>query len=476
MRRAFVGLLAILGCEGTIGPPSVEAQRDASCRSDDDCGSGVCLVEAGGAVCRSTCETSATCSDGRVCGVVDAPRGVVRLACRDDVAETDRGVCAGPEDCATGLCFESRCTEPCWVCPVGEACLPARVETAFGETELPVCQPRLAAAALSLGPVATSSAGRSAVQSFDVPPGTGGVVVIVRDDEGGRVAVTRLEGPDGAVLVDRLQDGPDVNPMSPYIEVASLLLPSSDLVFPSPGTWRFEVGTFDPARFDELVPVEGEVDRVDVVFEPESEAGGALDLHLGLADAFGLTATTATRSPFVRELLAQVEVSLFGPAGIEQGELQVSVLDPSHDRVEDGDETRGLCRSMTRPGPHGTTANVFLVDDLVYTSGHSGGTPGPPGVFQTAASCIVAERLRSGRDTGILVAHELGHYLGLRHTTELDGTADPIADTPQCPSQTDVRDCPDYRNLMFPRFPLDPSLSLTEGQIRVIRNNPILYE
>jgi hypothetical protein len=129
-----------------------------------------------------------------------------------------------------------------------------------------------------------------------------------------------------------------------------------------------------------------------------------------------------------------------------------------------------------RARPHGTNLNLMLVEDLAYTSGHAGGTPGPPGVFQTAASCVVAERLGGGRNTGILAAHELGHFLGLRHTTELDGTADPIGDTPVCPSETPLQNCPDYRNLMFPRFPLDPNLRLTPTQIDVIRRNPLLHE
>lgn len=53
---------------------------------------------------------------------------------------------------------------------------------------------------------------------------------------------------------------------------------------------------------------------------------------------------------------------------------------------------------------------------------------------------------------------------------------DPLDDTPSCSDGTRLQDCPDYRNLMFPRFPAESGLTLTTEQIAVIRRNPILHE
>jgi hypothetical protein len=90
------------------------------------------------------------------------------------------------------------------------------------------------------------------------------------------------------------------------------------------------------------------------------------------------------------------------------------------------------------------------------------------------------------------MAHEIGHYLGLRHTTEVIkglgvpqepefeqafGLSDPLDDTPECasPARLGTR-CPDYTNLMFPAAPtaadgVDPTLSAAQGA--VLRSSPL---
>jgi hypothetical protein len=97
-------------------------------------------------------------------------------------------------------------------------------------------------------------------------------------------------------------------------------------------------------------------------------------------------------------------------------------------------------------------------------------------VPDTAASGIVAEDLGAAEDTGLLLAHEIGHFLGLRHTTDDGGATDPIADTPECAAGTVFEECADYTNVMFPFFPLGGDHVLTEGQARVLRANPFLRE
>jgi hypothetical protein len=416
------------------------------------------------------------CGAGEACGLLGPTTDGVQLACVRTATTARFPSCRSATDCPTGLCHEGVCTEACFACEAGAECAEAEVDAGFGTVRLAVCQPRRAQPSLVLGPIQTSTAGTSEPIDFEVPPGLASLAIVLRSRAGDRVTLTRLEDPTGERLIDRRSADPDPNPMVAYIETASALVPNSRRFEARAGRWTMEVGSFEPRVFDRLEPRAGRVDTIEVIFEPMDEVGGALDLHIGLASSFGLTATTATTSGFVQDILRNIEDSLLVPADIGIGDLRFSVLDPEHDRVEDGDETRRMCATLSRPGPRGTSLSLFVVDDMNYTSGHAGGIPGPPGVFRSRASCVVIERLGSGARTGVLAAHELGHFLGLRHTTELDGTPDPIEDTPACESGTALNRCPDYRNLMFPRFPVDQTLRLTETQIEVIRGNPLLHE
>ncbi len=86
----------------------------------------------------------------------------------------------------------------------------------------------------------------------------------------------------------------------------------------------------------------------------------------------------------------------------------------------------------------------------------------------------------------------MGHFLGLRHTSEPDGlTHDPLTDTPECPAdrrtfQTlsgslllSVDDCVDLDglNLMFSTPPTAaiPHTLLSADQHTILRRHPLAY-
>jgi len=83
-------------------------------------------------------------------------------------------------------------------------------------------------------------------------------------------------------------------------------------------------------------------------------------------------------------------------------------------------------------------------------------------------------------DAATLV-HELSHFVGLSHTTELGGgvAVDTLADTPACPNTADkdaLASCPDHDNLMFPSVNSATdaaSIWTSETQRALMRSSPI---
>ena len=76
--------------------------------------------------------------------------------------------------------------------------------------------------------------------------------------------------------------------------------------------------------------------------------------------------------------------------------------------------------------------------------------------------------------TGIVFAHEVGHYLGLYHTSEQNGFSfDPLQDTPECGRIS--ASCPDVNNLMFP-FAGITHTEVSDEQGFVVGANPLTKE
>lgn len=75
--------------------------------------------------------------------------------------------------------------------------------------------------------------------------------------------------------------------------------------------------------------------------------------------------------------------------------------------------------------------NLFIVDSIVPGSRIAGASPvvGAPGVVAGESSIGVVVAIDGS--LGNIIAHECGHFLGLLHTTEVDGvTHDQFPDTP----------------------------------------------
>ena len=115
------------------------------------------------------------------------------------------------------------------------------------------------------------------------------------------------------------------------------------------------------------------------------------------------------------------------------------------------------------------------------------GVPGPFNRQGTIVSGTLAEYQFDGDGTilGFALAHEFGHFLGLFHTTQFDGSfstiigSDPISDTPLCTtrhlSDGGINACPDRANLMFPAVALTTNPDFSTGQGNVVKYNPAVF-
>ncbi len=230
---------------------------------------------------------------------------------------------------------------------------------------------------------------------------------------------------------------------------------------------------------DETVPAPGCLAVLPMV-EGDATGGGGL-IHIatrrGEPEAgSGQLIVNAVRVDNVQITEAEIESALLGAHNLYAlngaGTLtDINYVDLATDNGPfipiEGAEVDALRSSDT--GGSGSSINVFFIDDFTDASGVLGiaaGVPGPNGVQGTAGSGVVVAT-DSHRDvdgavqTGLMsetIAHELGHQLGLFHTTEDDGSDhDVIPDTPECTLDMDAdqdgvlsaEECPDGDNVMF---------------------------
>ena len=220
-----------------------------------------------------------------------------------------------------------------------------------------------------------------------------------------------------------------------------------------------------------------------------AEDGTLIDFNIHLVGVDGLTAATAADNPSVQAVMARV-AELYARAGVTLG--KVRFFDTDEETTERYRIVRGfadirLLTALTEaPGPtldDHLSVDIFWVMDILLgqTSGLllgvSAGVPGAPGMHGNANNGLVFRvvDLNAKPDfVAHIMAHEVGHFLGLRHTTEIlngidseaaaaydaiVGLTDPLSDTPVCDNVIQFgKTCPDYQNLMFPAAP-DPDMA-----------------
>ncbi|MDP2306272.1 MAG: hypothetical protein Q8P18_09625 [Pseudomonadota bacterium] len=179
------------------------------------------------------------------------------------------------------------------------------------------------------------------------------------------------------------------------------------------------------------------------------EASPAVDLHFvfvgvdGGAPGLNAAEGETTMAGVVDQVTA-----MWAGGGLSIGTITYSDFggDVATYTVVDGDEELGsLFRSIDSAGDRSIT--FFFVQEITDDAGATilglaGGPPGTAAVGGTSKSGVVvttAAFASAPDEVARIIAHEGGHFLGLFHTTEKDGSeSDPLGDTPECSNDLDT--------------------------------------
>ncbi len=455
LRVSLLAAPLVVGC-GVRTSPLVEGAppRDAG-PADAPFDLGVDLgVDLGAdmTIARIACEADRDCAGDTVCratsSLMPTDLAPVPLFCerRQLVDGADGAACGGTDSagCERGLCvIAGTCVVPCATvddCHDGERCAQVYVRTGVGELQpVRACTPMIDAPPsvrswLDRG-IAATPGGFAPVEVL-LGHAARTTVALVSAQSGADVYLQALRDRDGLPMFDLGALGPglpaQVNPVNPAAVALTVLLPSgSDLPL---GDYRGEFVTDARAVLDRIV-----LDRDDT--------GRALDLDLYFVAGRLMGPRGALITP---ELARAIELfrAFYADVGIVLGEVRThelvgglargyATLEMDADgRIPETDTLFALTA-----GAQGPSVSWFFVRDAEGVLGVSGGVPGAQCMPGTAASGIAfsSDIMGTGVPLESVLIHETGHFLGLFHTSELDGTLlDPFDDTPSCGPDRDA--------------------------------------
>ena len=411
--------------DGICEPPETRESCGLDC-GELRCGDGWCD---GGEDCPSDCD-GGTCGDG-TCDLYETP-----FDCRSDCDN---------ETCGDGICDASEHAYWCQDC-APDACGNGQIDLFEGAALCPedldasACDPANADVFLALGdpggrfPLlwdrtdgATSTVEAGWTLALEAPPTSLNVTL----------SQGRLPIYFGPVATERgLLEPEDVAAFLVYsgFSAPSLVLPNAEVTLETPTCLRIR-----PVTSGDQLGTEAEV-RVAVRWDDPGRQVAIDAIRIGGADISNSQIRAAIERASeswsengAPELVLEQIIDIEGPAA---GPLE------------------GVAIAEMRARALGATdaVNLYIyesIDSELGVLGFAGGIPGAP--FDGYASSGVVVQVDGHRSffggnldstlLGDTIAHELGHQLGLFHTSESSGDFhDPIEDTPECPPERDTNE------------------------------------
>ncbi len=288
------------------------------------------------------------------------------------------------------------------------------------------------------------------------------------------------------------------NPISPFDPSAlfcdtglcTALVPRSPQIIAAPGDWRFTLGTLEP----DLTNLDFSKMDLELALRSGPVPDNSIAFPTRLKIQPYLTATTVDAAE-----LALVLTELQTLAATNNLQLQIEPIivieDSRFSEVSSDFNNTETAALVSRGGAD--SINLFFLDSFAGAGGSglagiSAGLPGTMGiqseyngVLINATATLSSDLARYRRTTAEFSLHEIGHFVGLYHTTEQAfGSSDILLDTPVCEEQVhdtapldsvaDTNECPDGLNLMFWSNDLDQIKDpLSADQRSVYQTSPI---
>lgn len=432
-------------CQEPLGLPDGDA-----CLSSTDCHRNTCLDWPGGYCTTSFCSADSDCSllgEDNQCLIVRGDPICVR-------------VCESMDDCRTGY--------SCQLVGETQYCVPGTLSLYDGFANHPFDSS-----------CTTSESGESQL-SFLIDPSTIHYTVTPYRKDAGVIGPLRIRDDDTTLIELEHDNGFMTFGQEIYGNIVPTQVPAtadrSEQL--QPGLNRYHVTSSA-----------GEVCRYVI---EESTVGTTIDLNIYLVGA-PVNEDDPMADPNIEVVLGTAS-SIFDRAGFRIGQVRFPRLADdvvaAYRIIRSESALTELAQHSRPPGEtryEALSLNVFLVEGLALNGvlGVSLGIPGLAGVHGTKGSAVIitsellGDLARDGsgtyRDgnaqTGLVLAHEMGHFMGLFHTTEADQQRyDHLDDTPECVG--DWRNCADIQNLMFPFAGFGQNV-LTPGQRFVLGANPL---
>ena len=518
LQNFFGGYCALLNCQSEADCPSsnpcvalnpegeTEAERQlacmAGCQGDEECrfgyscqdyeGARICLEQDGsdsttrnpdGADDGAACVSNINCKGGTCIREAENASGEVSY---EGGYCTTRD-CDAEEDChgAASICVSRERTTSCRLscqqdseCRQGYECVQGTLGQSYCDSRVePPKPPEPSIANESIEIVCGANNG--AIE-FEVAEGALGFFVAPFARDQSVVSITSLQRPDESVLDVQRDYGFLAINQDILGNYAPILFPASD---------REEFATaFGAGSY--RMSLQSSASEICHYVVPQFAEGTRVAMNLYFVGVPGLSAAQAKSDPDVKQVIEGMR-RIYGGMDIEVEVREYIDASPAVARnygvLRDFYDVFNLVATSTSPGTtrgEALTVNVFLIEDFNIADvpgllGVSTGIPGMAAFHGSIGSGLVFSTASLGEDNGMLgqtLAHEVGHFLGLRHTTEhLGRSEDPISDTPRCPNPDQGYRCRDATNFMFP-FALggDSQTVTTPGQAFVLRRSPLV--